>query len=178
MSQSTADKDFRTVVQEKYEELVRNQGELFERLTVPMNESDRAALKKKQRVVVFVLAPVLLCVLSITLYFVWDGSLLSYLFLVFIGVIILAAVIVHLYYVRALHENTKETFKGVITNKQKIDDGDNVDYDFELSYKETISVSRSTYKEFQIGDIIEIERVGGQGSLGLNTKTKRIGTIF
>lgn len=96
----------------------------------------------------------------------------------FIGLIIILAVFSYFSYEFVLKGNSKEIVKGVLTNKQRIDDGDSVEYDFEISNKETIGVTRSTFKKFTIGDILEIELLSNQDGLSLRTKAKRIGTIF
>jgi hypothetical protein len=178
MIKARTDKELRIIIQEKYEQLVKNRGELFDRLTIPMDETDKAEVKKKQFLVVLVLAPLLLLILSASLYFVWDDSPLSYLFLAFIALVVILTIVSYFHYEHVLKSNSKEIIKGVLTNKQRIDDGDNVEYDFEISNREVISVGRSDFKDFTIGDILEIELLGGQNSLSLKTKVKRTGTIL
>jgi len=178
MTQSKKDKELRLTVQAKYEQIVRNQGELFDRRSIPMNESDKAEVKKKQRLVVFVLVPLLLFLLSGTLYFIWDGTLSSYLVLGSIALVVIFGAISYFNYEYVLKSNSKDIIKGVLTNKQRIDDGDTVDYDFEISNKDVVSVSRSTFKKFSIGDIVEIELLSSQNGLSLKTNVKRIGTVF
>ncbi len=178
MIKAKTDKELRKIVQAKYEQIAKDRGEQFEQLSILMNETDRAEVKKTQRLVVFVLAPLLLLILSVSLYFVWDGSLLSYLFLGFLGLIVILVIVSYFDYEYVLKSNSKEILKGVLTNKQRIDDGDNVEYDFEISNKEVISVGRSDFKTFTIGDILEIELLSSQNSLSLRTKVKRTGTIF
>jgi hypothetical protein len=91
-------------------------------------------------------------------------------------VVVFSVVISYFNYEYLLKSNSKDILKGVVTNKQRIDDGDNVEYDFEISNKETINVGSSNFKKFAIGDIVEIELLGGLDSL--KTKVKKTGTIL
>jgi hypothetical protein len=172
------DEKLRLRVRAQYEKFVKDRGELFEKLSLPMDNDDRSEVKKKQRLVALFLAPLLLIIISIALYFVWEGSTMNYLFLGFPGAVVVLTVINYFNYESILKENNKNIVRGVLTDKQKIDDGDTVDYDFELSNKETIGVSRSDFKKFSLGDILEIQLLSEQNSLSLKTKIKLLGTIF
>jgi hypothetical protein len=175
MSQSKKDNELRTMVQSKYEQLVREHGVLFDRFSITMDEMDRKEVRKKQRLVVFILAPLLVTLLTTALFFSWEGFSSGAWVLAFIGIVVIAAVISFFRYEDILKNNSKEMLKGVITNKEK--DTDDDEYNFEISNKETINVGRSNFKKFSIGDIVEVE-ILGRDSLGLRTIVTRLGTIF
>jgi hypothetical protein len=175
MSQSKKENELRIMVQSKYEQLVKEHGILFDRFSITMDEMDREEVRKKQRLVVFVLAPLLVTLLMAALYFTWEGFSSGAWVLAFIGIVVIAAVISFFRYEDILKNNSKEILKGVLTNKEN--DADDDEYNFEISNKETINVGRSNFKKFSVGDIVEIE-VLGRDSLGLRTIVTRLGTIF
>jgi hypothetical protein len=170
-----AQKEQRRLVLEKYAQIKLQSGEIFTRQSISMTDGDKEGVRKVQRIVVFVVGPVLFCLIAGCLVFISS----TLLFFVVLGALILIIGLlwmVYSEYAALLKSGSKELVSGVLTDKAK--DSDSHEYDFELSGRDTINVGRSNYWSFELGDIVEVEQLTNQSKLGLKVKVRKLGSIF
>ena len=164
---------FARSVRETYAKFAEERGELFDRSDVAMNDDDRLQVKRKVKLLLGG-GLTSMIVFSVGGYF---SETDFYIFLIFIVLLSAYVVYVYFHYQRILKCNFKTVTKGVITDKRRVDDGDNVEYDFEISNKEWIQVRSSDYRKFTFGDIIEIHALSGLNSLALKHEINLVGRM-
>src|SRR5688572_9851249 len=104
---------------EKYEPFVREHGELFEKITVPMDEADRRKVKNFYNVI-FVFCSIFLALIVMLFIFSFPDSILEYFQSAgLVGFCVIVFVWAYNARKRNLANNVKIIIKGVITNKIK-----------------------------------------------------------
>jgi len=143
-----------------YEKFASEHGDLYEKLSVPMDDADRHAVNKYHNVVIIIVFPFAAGFFAL-LYFNfpadWEDSIAAF----FFGLIV-AVAIVWSFHTRKklLANNEKVIVKGVITYKRITNEDDSKTYYITISGKDSIAVSRADYNKFNHGDIVKLEALG------------------
>lgn len=142
-----------------YVQFAADHVDLYEKTSVPLDVKDIKAANKYYRifkVLLFLFTPAAIAVLYLTLPPTLEDILL---FLFWETVFITGLVLTRNQRNKFLLTNEKLIVKGVITGKST-KDGDRIMYFIEVSNKDSFQVSKSNYKQFDLGDIVTMEIVG------------------
>jgi hypothetical protein len=175
---SPEEKLLRQTVKAKYDKIILDHKKVFDKEIVPFDEADLKEIKKTQRILTFVLGPIVIALIGVTLLFVWDGTYMSYLFLIFLLLLIALVFFYNQKFRVILESGKKEVFKGVILDKRKDDDGDSLEYTLMIGEQEWITVAKEDFRSNEIGDVISVEVLNPESSLNLKRKVTRIGNVF
>jgi protein-S-isoprenylcysteine O-methyltransferase Ste14 len=177
LSRQVRNKKLKQTFQEKYSPFTDEHGELYQKLTVPMDEADRKSVRNYYRFFIIFLS-LFVVLFFVILFFKFPSSTVDYLRSVGIAAFLVTAFVM-LYNARkkTLANSVKTVIKGVITDKIKESKKRGYNYIIQISNNDKINITPKDYGKFTFGDIVQIELLGNPGSTVVNRKLTLIGKV-
>ncbi|HWA33829.1 MAG TPA: hypothetical protein VG737_06855 [Cyclobacteriaceae bacterium] len=157
-----------------YNRYVSEHGDLYKKLSVPMDEEDRKKVRN-----FFITAWGFLAVCTggffAMLYWKWPETNEDIFYAALAPVLILAASVwCYTKRKKTLKNNVKTSFTGIITFKREKKNS----YSFRLSGQDYAQVTSIDFGNYSLGDIVSVELIDGPGFPIAYPKTKYLGNIY